>query len=180
MKIARAGLLSPVLIVAALVAGCGSSSSSSSSASTAAAAAPSTTQTTAARSPAGAAASGSTVVLVGTKTEKHLGPILDAGHQRMTVYLFEADKGGKSSCTGACAAAWPPVAGSGKAVAGAVGSDISTITRPDGISQLAYKGYPLYFFVKHKDDGDAYGQGAKAFGASWYVLRPNGSKLDNS
>jgi predicted lipoprotein with Yx(FWY)xxD motif len=33
-----------------------------------------------------------------------------------------------------------------------------------------YKGHPLYYFVRDKDAGDAYGQGLKAFGAEWYVL----------
>jgi predicted lipoprotein with Yx(FWY)xxD motif len=179
MKIPRAGLLMPVLMIAALVAGCGSSSSSSSSSSTAAAS-PSSTQTTATQTAASATASGGTAVPIGTKTEKKLGPILDAGHGHLTVYLFEADKGGTSTCTGACAAAWPPVTGSAKAVGGAAAADIGTITRSDGTKQVTYKGHPLYLFEKDKDDGDAYGQGVKAFGASWYVLKPNGSKLDNS
>ncbi len=180
MKIPRAGLLMPVLMIAALVAGCGSSSSSSSSSSTAAAASPSSTQTAATQTAASAAASGGKAVLIGTKTEKKLGPILDAGHGHMTVYLFEADKGGKPTCTGACATAWPPVTGIANAVTGATAADIGTVTRSDGTMQATYKGHPLYFFVKDKDDGDAYGQGVKAFGASWYVLKPNGSKLDNS
>ena len=33
---------------------------------------------------------------------------------------------------------------------------------------------------KDKDDGDAYGQGIRAFGADWYVLAPSGKKIDNS
>ncbi len=176
MKIARGVLLLPVLAVAAVVAGCGSSSSkSSASSSTAAAAAsPTTTQS------ASASASAGSTVLVGTKKAKKLGQILDAGSKHMTVYLFEGDKGGKSACTGACAGAWPPVTGNAKAVAGAMAANLGTITRPDGTTQVTYKGHPLYFFVKDKDDEDAYGQGVKAFGADWYVLKPNGSKLDNS
>jgi hypothetical protein len=31
-----------------------------------------------------------------------------------------------------------------------------------------------------KDQGDSYGQGANAFGASWYVLAPSGNKIDKS
>jgi predicted lipoprotein with Yx(FWY)xxD motif len=65
-------------------------------------------------------------------------------------------------------------------VGGASASDLGTITRPDGTTQVTYKGHPLYYFIKDKDSGDAYGQGSKAFGASWYVLKPNGSKLDKS
>jgi len=47
------------------------------------------------------------------------------------------------------------------------------------MKQVTYKGHPLYFFEKDKDDGDAYGQGSNAFGAGWYVLAPKGSKVDD-
>ena len=40
-------------------------------------------------------------------------------------------------------------------------------------------GHPLYYFVKDKDAGDAYGEGLKNFGAEWYVLAPSGRKVDN-
>jgi predicted lipoprotein with Yx(FWY)xxD motif len=98
----------------------------------------------------------------------------------MTVYLFEADKGPQSSCTGACAGVWPPVTGKASAVGGAQAADLGTLKRADGSTQVTYKGHPLYYFVKDKDGGDAYGQGSKAFGAGWYVLRPSGSKVDQS
>jgi predicted lipoprotein with Yx(FWY)xxD motif len=176
MKIARGPLLPPVLLVAALVAGCGSSSSSTTSSTTTAAAANPTTSTQSAST----SSAGGKSVLIGTKKAKKLGQILDAGSRHMTVYLFEADKGGKSACSGACAGAWPPVTGNGKAVAGASAAKLGKITRSDGTTQVTYKGHPLYFFVKDKDDGDAYGQGSKAFGGSWYVLKPSGNKLDNS
>jgi predicted lipoprotein with Yx(FWY)xxD motif len=50
--------------------------------------------------------------------------------------------------------------------------------RSDGTEQVTYKGHPLYFYDDDKDSGDAYGEGSKQFGASWYVLKPNGSKVD--
>jgi predicted lipoprotein with Yx(FWY)xxD motif len=62
----------------------------------------------------------------------------------------------------------------------AVAADLGTITRPEGVKQVTYKGHPLYFFEKDGDAGDAYGQGSKAFGAGWYVLKPSGGKVDNS
>jgi predicted lipoprotein with Yx(FWY)xxD motif len=98
------------------------------------------------------------------------------------VYLFEADKGGQSACSGACAGAWPPVTTGGQpqASGAASASQLGTITRSDGTKQVTYNGHPLYFFVKDKDDGDAYGQGAKAFGADWYVLAPSGDKIDSN
>ncbi|HEY2217642.1 MAG TPA: hypothetical protein VGH21_09100, partial [Solirubrobacteraceae bacterium] len=44
---------------------------------------------------------------------------------------------------------------------------------------VTYKGHPLYFYDDDKDSGDAYGQGSKSFGASWYVMKPSGSKIDD-
>lgn len=151
-----------------VIAGCDSSSSSSSPA---AASKPSST-------PAGSSA-GTATVTVTTKHDK-LGTILAAGDKRLTVYLFEADKTGRSACSGACATAWPPVMGTGKATGGAKAADLGTVTRPGGGTQVTYKGHPLYYFIKDEDDGDAYGQGSKAFGAGWYVLSPSGQKIDNS
>jgi hypothetical protein len=42
---------------------------------------------------------------------------------------------------------------------GAHVSDLGTITRPDGTTQVTLQGTRLYTFVKDKDDGDTYGQG---------------------
>jgi len=155
-----------------LLAGCGSSSSSSSSAASAPASTP--TQSTAASTTAS-----SSGVAVQSKHGK-LGTILAAGPKRLTVYLFEADKGTTSACSGACAKVWPPVTTEGKPTAsgGAVSADLGTTMRSDGTEQVTYKGHPLYFYDDDKDSGDAYGEGSKQFGASWYVLKPNGSKVD--
>jgi predicted lipoprotein with Yx(FWY)xxD motif len=157
--------------IAMLVAGCGTSGSSSTSTS-AAKTTPAATSTSAAPAAAG--------VIIATKHAK-LGTILAAGPKHLTVYLFEADKG-SSSCAGACAQAWPPVTtdGAPKATGSASAADLGTITRPDGTKQVTYKGHPLYYFIKDGDSGDAYGQGSKAFGASWYVLAPSGIKVDRS
>jgi predicted lipoprotein with Yx(FWY)xxD motif len=177
----------------ALLAGCGSShsskSSSTHSASTSAPASSSgaSTNSGASTGPGAYGQSGASTTSGGSGqavalTSKHskLGTILAAGPKKMTVYLFEADRGGQPACSGACAAAWPPVTGTASAVGGAHAADLGTITRADGTKQVTYKGHPLYYFVKDKDDGDAYGQGVKAFGASWYVLAPSGSKVDQS
>jgi predicted lipoprotein with Yx(FWY)xxD motif len=104
------------------------------------------------------------------------------GSSGRALYLWVADVGGKSVCSGACAKAWPPLTTTGTPTAGTGvnASDLGTVMRADGTKQVTYKGHPLYYFVKDKDDGDAYGQGSTAFGAGWYVLSPNGSKVDES
>lgn len=174
--------------VALLAAGCGGSGKSTTSAASGSPYSEAQSTTSAASAPAGATSStsaqsttASAGVVVTTKHSK-LGPILAAGPKRLTVYMFEGDKGSTSSCSGGCTQVWPPVTtAAGATVAGAAfAADLGTITRPDGTKQVTYKGHPLYFFSQDKDNGDAYGQGVKGFGASWYVLKPTGAKLDKS
>jgi predicted lipoprotein with Yx(FWY)xxD motif len=180
------------LVVAVGLAACGSGGSTSSSGTTNQAAAggayggggtaaAATTSSTAAAtsSAADTSAAGAPVALITTKHSK-LGTILASGPKRLTVYLFEADKGAASTCSGACAKAWPPVLGRPQAKGAVSGHGLGTIRRPDGSTQVTYHGHPLYTFVKDEDDGDAYGQGSKEFGAEWYALRPSGEAADNS
>lgn len=169
------------IAVAALFAGCGSSSSSSSSSAASSPPVSTSAQGAYGAATSTAAASSAPVALVVSKPNK-LGTVLGAGPKRLTVYLFEADKGSTSSCSGACAAVWPPVTTTGhsKAVAGALAADLGTIKRSDGSVQVTYKGHPLYYYVKDGDAKDAYGQGLKQFGAGWYVLAPSGHKIDHS
>jgi predicted lipoprotein with Yx(FWY)xxD motif len=58
-----------------------------------------------------------------------LGRILVDARGR-TLYLFEKDKRGRSSCSGACAAYWPPLLTNGKPVA-ANGVKASPLRRHD-------------------------------------------------
>ena len=96
-----------------------------------------------------------------------LGSILvnSTGH---TLYLFKADVGTKSACTGACATAWPPLLATGKPTAGTglTASKLGTTARPGGTHQVTYNGHPLYLFIKDKKPGDVNGQGVTAFGAA--------------
>jgi predicted lipoprotein with Yx(FWY)xxD motif len=74
----------------------------------------------------------------------------------MTLYTFDKDETpGVSSCVGECAAAWPPFAAPADAKAG---GDWSIIARDDASKQWAYKGKPLYTFVKDEKPGEAKGQ----------------------
>lgn len=177
-------VLVAVPVAIALIAGCGGSSKSGAtgSASTSpTSASPSSSAGGAYGQSTSPSASGAAATaLISTKQHGKLGTILAYGPKRLTVYLFEADKPGSSSCAGACASAWPPVTGKPQAGGGAMSADLGTITRPDGTTQVTYKGHPLYLFVKDKDDGDAYGEAVKAFGAEWYVLAPSGKKVDVS
>ena len=121
------------------------------------------------------AASGAALALRHTA----LGTILTTG-QGVTVYAFEADHGIASACTGACAAAWPPVTTSSTRMTvtgGAARSLAGETTRPGGVLQLTYAGHPLYTFAGDASPGVTNGQGSEAFGARWDVLTPAGQEV---
>ena len=96
-----------------------------------------------------------------------------------TVYLFKADSGTSSACSGACATAWPPLLATGTPTAGTglTASKLGTITRSDGNQQVTYNGHPLYRFIKDQKPGDTNGQGVTAFGAAWFALSPVGTQI---
>lgn len=143
-----------------LLAACGSSSSSPAASggasSSQAAAAPSAGTTIAtARGPAG-------TYLVGASSR--------------ALYLWAADSSGKSSCSGACASTWPPLtAGSlPKTQGAAIAADLSLIKRSGGVSQVAYKGHPLYYYAPDTGSGMTTGEGSNSFGAKWWLVAPSG------
>jgi predicted lipoprotein with Yx(FWY)xxD motif len=110
-----------------------------------------------------------------------LGSILVNSSGR-TLYLFKADTGMRSACSGACATAWPPLPATGKPTVGSglTASKLGTITRSGGGRQVTYNGHPLYLFVKDKKPGDVNGQGVTAFGAAWFALTPSGNRASTT
>jgi predicted lipoprotein with Yx(FWY)xxD motif len=117
---------------------------------------------------------GATVALGKTK----LGSIL-VDSKGITLYDFAQDKGGTSSCYGACAALWPPLITKGKPVAGrgVRGSLLGTTKRKDGKLEVTYNGHPLYYFVTDRKRGQTTGQAVDQFGAPWWVISAAGKEI---
>ncbi len=162
---AKIGVL---LGTALLAAACGSSASSSSS-----------SVGTGTGAGSSSSASGSAMVIT-TKTGS-AGTYLTDGSGR-TVYLWVKDPSGKSVCSGACEGAWPPVTttGSPTASGSAVSSDLGTLTRSDGSTQVTYDGHALYYYVGDSSAGMTAGQGSNGFGAKWWLVAPSGSSITGS
>ena len=110
-------------------------------------------------------------------TNTSLGKIL-VDSQGRTLYLFRADDGSKSACSGPCATAWPPLVVHGKPSVGTglSASLVATSKRSDGTRQVTYNGHPLYLYIQDQKPGDVNGQGLVAFGAAWYALSPSGNQ----
>ena len=112
------------------------------------------------------APAGSNVVVKATTTP--LGAILvDAGGR--TLYGFTNDTEARSTCSGTCATAWPPViVNQDWTVAPGLDSGVfSTIKRDDGAEQLMAGKWPLYTFSGDASAGDLNGQGS---GNVWFVV----------
>lgn len=84
----------------------------------------------------------------------------------MTLYTYKDDPLGVSECYERCARKWPPARAASVPPAG---SDLSVLERRDGIRQYAWRGKPLYGWVKDKKPGDVTGHNV---GEVWFVVRP--------
>ena len=91
------------------------------------------------------------------------GKMVLANAKGMTLYTYAKDAKGTSNCNEGCAKNWPPLMAA--ADAKPMG-DWTIVKRADGSSQWAYKGMPLYTWVKDMKPGDATGDGVGAWAAA--------------
>jgi len=127
-----------------------------------------------------AAGGAAKAVVISTAKLPKLGTVLVDGKGR-TLYMFVPDKRKKVTCTGTCAAVWPPVklakgakpVAKGAAKAKLLGSDPD----PTGGRVVTYDGWPLYTYVGDTSAGKATGQALNLNGGLWYVLAPSGKVI---
>jgi predicted lipoprotein with Yx(FWY)xxD motif len=93
-----------------------------------------------------------------------------------TLYLFAADRHGRSACARACARVWPPLVVSGAPLAGTGVSPgrLTTTLRADHRRQVVYAGHPLYATSADTRPGQTAGQG---FLGTWFVVSPSGRQI---
>lgn len=125
---------------------------------------------------------GETARAVGTEVKvtsnSQFGDILTDAAGR-TLYLFKNDRRLISNCSGGCATAWPPLLTDEDPVAGDGVNQgrLTTIDRADGTKQVAYNGYPLYYWQNDVVEGDTGGQDR---GDVWFVVNQYGSSVHTS
>lgn len=159
--------------IAALLSGCagtgGTATSPTTTAAPTSAAAPSTSGPASTPAPAGATAD----LKVADSTA---GKIVVDG-KGMSVYYYTKDvkDSGKSTCTGGCLDAWPPVLATADPpkVDGVTGT-VGTIATANGKKQLTINGMPVYYYAKDLAAGDITGQGV---GGVWYLVAPSGDMI---
>jgi predicted lipoprotein with Yx(FWY)xxD motif len=123
-----------------------------------------TSGTSASASGMSSTAARSSAVLTVRKTP--IGYVL-ANANGYTVYWFARDPRGGShpACAGTCLLAWFPVKGQPMPVGGVT---LGCITRPGGMMQATYNGYPLYTFGSDSAPGMTNGNGS---GGAWRAGR---------
>ena len=108
-------------------------------------------------------ASGTAGVVVGMTSSAGFGAIL-TGPNGMTLYTHAGDTATESTCTGACATAWPPLATTAQPTAGpGVTGQLGTVSRADGATQVTYDGHPLYYWQGDTKAGDVTGNDVEGF-----------------
>ncbi len=105
-------------------------------------------------------------VLAGEAPAKKSGDVY-VNASGMTLYTFDKDAAGsgKSACNGPCAGLWPAFAAPADA---RPSGDWTIVTRDDGAKQWAYKGKPMYTWVKDQKPGDKTGDG---FNSVWHAAK---------
>ena len=131
---------------------------------------PPTTAATPASTPTTTAAPHTSVTLA----DSTLGKILVDSDGR-TLYAFTNDTDGTSTCTGACAKAWPAATITGDPVAGpGTTAALSVVDAPGGGKMLKAGKWPLYRFSGDAAAGDTNGQGS---GGVWFVVGADGKLI---
>jgi predicted lipoprotein with Yx(FWY)xxD motif len=91
------------------------------------------------------------------------------------LYSPVQEKGGTIRCTGGCTSIWVPLTTKGSPSAPA-GLHLGTVMRPDGKTQVTFKGKPLYLFAEDRSPKSVSGNGVSDnFGGksfTWHVASP--------
>jgi predicted lipoprotein with Yx(FWY)xxD motif len=101
-----------------------------------------------------------------TPTRSADGVLIGPDGKSLYVFAKDAVGSGASACYDQCAKNWPPLTAAPTAKPT---GDYTIIMRTDGTRQWAYKGAPLYYFVKDAKAGDKSGDGV---GGAWKLARP--------
>ncbi|MEV7382693.1 SCO0930 family lipoprotein [Streptomyces lydicus] len=113
---------------------------------------------------------------VSVLNQPELGQILVDGNG-MTLYRFNKDSAWpmKFGCNDACLDTWKPAKPADRSkLKGIPAKLISTVTRPDGLRQLAVDCWPVYTFTGDKQPGDINGQGKMGL---WFAVSKDGKKI---
>lgn len=130
----------------------------------------------------GVAGAQHTTIAAAVKTRKisGLGVVLVNAKGR-TLYVFMKDARRHVTCTGQCAAYWPPLkwkgSGKPKAARPAKTKLLGLDKDPAGGKVVTYSRWPLYTYAADSAAGQANGENLSLNGGKWYVISPKGKLI---
>ncbi|MDH4469169.1 MAG: hypothetical protein QE271_14005 [Bacteriovoracaceae bacterium] len=81
----------------------------------------------------------------------------------LTLYTFDNDTTGISTCFDGCAKVWPAI----ETIQDQVPAPFKITLRPDGKKQISLENQPLYFFANDQKPGDIKGDN---LGGIWHIV----------
>jgi predicted lipoprotein with Yx(FWY)xxD motif len=101
-----------------------------------------------------------------------------------SLYILSSERGAKLKCTGSCLSSWPPleVSTSTKTVSLGAGvkGKIGFVARGKGKKQVTFNSFPLYTFVGDSGALQSHGQGIKALGGTWTLVKAGASSASTT
>jgi predicted lipoprotein with Yx(FWY)xxD motif len=114
---------------------------------------------------------GTTILVV---QHSALGYVLAEANGQVLYTYAKDTKDGAPTCTGSCAAAWPPATGTPQAgPADHFPGTFGLVKGADGVGQITYNGYPLYLFKDAKPLTTA----GNGIGGVWHVVPLSASDI---
>jgi predicted lipoprotein with Yx(FWY)xxD motif len=115
----------------------------------------------------GASASAGSRLVVREGPARSLGRTVLTTRRGLTLYSLSVERHGRFVCTRSCLSVWHPlVIRKGVKPRGPV--KLGTVRRPDGRTQVTFRGRPLYTFSGDSRKGEAGGEGFKDVG-TWHA-----------
>jgi predicted lipoprotein with Yx(FWY)xxD motif len=92
------------------------------------------------------------------------------GYKGMSLYFFNKDTSAHSNATAGIVLLWPVFYSQEMLLPLSLDpADFAVITRADGLKQVTFRGWPLYYYSKDRSAGDTLGQGIAGV---WFVVDP--------
>lgn len=102
--------------------------------------------------------------------------VVDDQGRSLYVYMNDTQYTGSSVCLDDCAVDWPPLVITGEPAAGE-GIDtehLGTFLRLDGLKQVTFNGWPLYYSNQDTVPGNMNGQ---TYNGVWFLISPIGKPI---
>lgn len=92
-----------------------------------------------------------------------------------SLYVLSSERGGALRCTGSCLSSWLPLEVSTSTTTVSLGAGVKGkvgfVARGKSKKQVTFNTYPLYTFVGDSGARQSHGEGIKALGGTWTLVR---------